>query len=164
MLLGCGGLLLRGHQLIADTALLAGLAIGLAALAISARRVLVAGLWLGTGLGLCIFSEGLVEPVMLLLTMALLPLVSSHWRTRYYLLTVFAALVVAAPWAVIWPVLLEARSPHLFAQWFWVENVERLKGIFIFTAGEGFFFLFYPMPWVTRPPPPLPPLGPFFLS
>src|SRR5258708_28386652 len=84
---------------------------------------------------------------MLLLTMALLPLVSSHWRTRYYLLTVFAALVVAAPWAVIWPVLLEARSPHLFAQWFWVENVERLKGIFIFTAVGRFLFYFLACAW-----------------
>src|SRR5258708_24057382 len=98
---------------------------------------------------------------MLLLTMALLPLVSSHWRTRYYLLTVFAALVVAAPWAVIWPMLLEARSPHLFAQWFWVENVERLKGIFIFTAGGGYFFLFNLIACVPRPPLPFPLLGPF---
>src|SRR5258708_39771980 len=92
---------------------------------------------------------------MLLLTMALLPLVSSHWRTRYYLLTVFAALVVAAPWAVIWPMLLEARSPHLFAQWFWVENVERLKGIFIFTAGAGHFFFFCRLPACSPAPPPL---------
>src|SRR6185503_3286702 len=99
----------RGHQLIADTSLLAGLAIGLYALSISARRPLIAGLWLGTGLGVCILSEGLVEPVMLLLTMALLPLVSAHWRTRHYLFTVVAGLVVAAPWALIWPVLLESH-------------------------------------------------------
>ena len=51
MLLGCAGLLLRGHQLIADTALLAGLAIGLYALALSSRRPVIAGLLLGTGLG-----------------------------------------------------------------------------------------------------------------
>jgi 4-amino-4-deoxy-L-arabinose transferase-like glycosyltransferase len=151
MLLGCGGLLLRGHQLIADTALLAGLAIGLYALAISARRPLIAGFWLGTGLGICILTEGLVEPVMLLLTMALLPLVSSHWRTRYYLLTVAVALVVATPWAVIWPLLLEARSPRLFAQWFWVENVERLRGIFIFTAGEDYFYYANVLPWFAWP-------------
>lgn len=151
MLLGCGGLLLRGHQLIAETALLAGLAIGLFALALSARRPLIAGLWLGTGLGICMLSEGLVEPVMLLLTMALLPLVSSHWRTRYYLLTIFVALVAVTPWAVVWPLLLEARSPHLFAQWFWVENVERLKGIFIFTADEDYFYYVYALPWFAWP-------------
>jgi len=151
MLLGCGGLLLRGHQLIADTSLLAGLAIGLYALAISARRPLIAGLWLGTGLGVCILSEGLVEPVMLLLTMALLPLVSAHWRTRHYLLTVVAGLVVAAPWALIWPVLLESRSPQLFAEWFWIENMERLKGIFIFTPDEGYFYYLSVLPWFGWP-------------
>jgi 4-amino-4-deoxy-L-arabinose transferase-like glycosyltransferase len=151
MLLGCGGLLLRGHQLIADTALLAGLAIALYGLAISLRRPLVAGLWLGTGLGICIFSEGLVEPCMLLLTMAALPLVSSHWRTRYYLLTVLVALVVVIPWALIWPLLLEARSPRLFAEWFWVENVERLKGIFIFTPNEDYFYYINVLPWFAWP-------------
>ena len=151
MLLGCGGLLLRGHQLIADTALLAGLAIGFYALAISARRPLIAGSWLGTGLGICILSEGLVEPAMLLLTMALLPLVSSHWRTRYYLLTVVVALVVVTPWALVWPLLLEARSPHLFAQWFWVENVERLKGILIFTADEDYLYYVNVLPWFAWP-------------
>ena len=151
MLLGCGGLLLRGHQLIADTALLAGLAIGLYALALAARKPIIAGLWLGTGLGICLLSEGLVEPVMLLLTMALLPIVSSHWRTRHYLLSVIVALLIATPWAVIWPWLLEARSPRLFAEWFWVENVERLKGIFTFTPGEDYFYYINVLPWFAWP-------------
>jgi 4-amino-4-deoxy-L-arabinose transferase-like glycosyltransferase len=151
MLLGCGGLLLRGHQLIADTALLAGLAIGLYALAISARRPLIAGLWLGTGLGVCILAEGLVEPFMLLLTVALLPVFSPHWRTRYYLLTVVVGLVAAAPWALIWPYLLEARSPQLFAEWLWVENLERLKGIFVFTQDEDYFYYGNVLPWFAWP-------------
>jgi 4-amino-4-deoxy-L-arabinose transferase-like glycosyltransferase len=151
MLLGCGGLLLRGHLLIPDTALLAGLAIGLYALAISARRPLIAGLWLGTGLGVCILSEGLVEPVMLLLTMALLPLVSAHWRTRQYLLTVLLALVVVTPWAVVWPLLLKARSPRLFAEWFWVENVARLRGIFLFTPDDNFTYYANVLPWFAWP-------------
>jgi 4-amino-4-deoxy-L-arabinose transferase-like glycosyltransferase len=151
MLLGCGGLLLRGHQLIADTALLAGLAIALYALAVSARRPLIAGAWLGTGLGICIFSEGLVEPCMLALTMVLLPIVSSHWRSRHYLLTVAVGLVVASPWAVIWPYLLEARSPQLFAEWFWVENVERLKSIFVFTQDEDYFYYGNVLPWFGWP-------------
>ena len=151
MLLGCGGLLLRGHQLIAETALLAGLAIGLYALAISARRPLIAGLWLGTGLGICVLSEGLVEPIMLLFTMALLPLVSSHWRTRNYLLSVVVALVIVTPWALVWPLLLEVRSPRLFAEWFWVENVERLKGIFIFNPDEHYFYYVTLLPWFAWP-------------
>ena len=112
---------------------------------------MVAGLWLGTGLGLCALSEGLVEPVMLLLTMALLPLVSSHWRSRHYLLTVIVAFVVLTPWALIWPMLLEARSPRLFDQWFWLENVERLKGIFIFGPEEDYFYYIRVLPWFAWP-------------
>jgi 4-amino-4-deoxy-L-arabinose transferase-like glycosyltransferase len=151
MLLGCAGLLIRGHQLIADTALLAGLAVGLYALAISARRPLIAGFWLGTGLGICVLSQGLVEPVMLLFTMALLPLVSSHWRTRNYLLSVVVALVIVTPWALVWPLLLEARSPRLFAEWFWIENVERLKGIFIFKPDEHYLYYVNVLPWFAWP-------------
>ena len=82
ILLGCGGLLLRGHQLISDVALLAGLAMGLYGLALSVRRPLLAGFWLGTGLGVMFLSTGLVEPLMLLATTVLLPMVSPHWRTR----------------------------------------------------------------------------------
>ena len=151
MLLGCGGLLVRGHQLIADTALLAGLAMGLYALALSARRPPLAGFWLGTGLGICLLSQGLVEPVMLVLTMALLPVVSAQWRSRQYMLTLVVALVAVAPWALIWPLLLEARSPRLFAEWFWIETVQRLKGIFLLTAEDNYFYYANVLPWFAWP-------------
>jgi 4-amino-4-deoxy-L-arabinose transferase-like glycosyltransferase len=112
---------------------------------------MVAGTCLGTGLGICILSEGLVEPVMLLLTMAILPLVSSQWRSSHYLRTVVVALVVAIPWAVVWPLLLEMRAPRLFAQWFWVENMGRFRGIFTFTANEDYFFYVNVLPWFAWP-------------
>jgi len=151
MLLGCGGLLMRGHQLISDVALLAGLAMGLYALALSARRPLIAGFWLGTGLGLMFFSTGLVEPLMLLATMVLLPIVSPHWRTRAYLLTVLVALVMLLPWALIWPSALYSRSPELFAQWFWTENVLRLKGLFSFSNEKEYFYYLNVLPWFAWP-------------
>ncbi|MEO8006598.1 MAG: glycosyltransferase family 39 protein [Betaproteobacteria bacterium] len=151
MLLGCAGLLVRGHELIADTALLAGLALGIYGLAVSARRPILAGVWLGMGLGICFLAEGLVEPLMLLLTIALLPLVSSHWRTRRYLLSVAVAAVVATPWFVIWPMLLQAKSPQLFTEWFWVENVERLKGLFEFTPNEDYVYYARSLPWFAWP-------------
>ena len=151
MLLGCVGLLIRGHQLISDVALLAGLAMGLYALALSARRPLLAGFWLGTGLGVVFFSTGLVEPLMLLGTMVLLPVVSPHWRTRAYALTALVALVAAAPWALIWPSALYSRSPELFAQWFWTENVLRLKGLFSFSDEDEYFYYLKALPWFAWP-------------
>ncbi|HEX4985560.1 MAG TPA: glycosyltransferase family 39 protein [Burkholderiales bacterium] len=151
MLLGCSGLVVRGHQLIADTALLASLAISLYGLAVCARRPLLGGFWLGTGLGMCFLAEGLVEPVMLLLTMALLPVLSPHWRTRRYALCVAVGLVVMLPWVGIWPLLLKERAPDLFAYWFWVENIERLKSIFEFTPNEDYFYYVNVLPWFAWP-------------
>ncbi|HVY07123.1 MAG TPA: glycosyltransferase family 39 protein [Burkholderiales bacterium] len=151
MLLGCGGLVIRGHQLIADTALLAGLAIGLYGLALCLRKALAGGVCLGMGLGISFLAVGLVEPVMLLVTILLLPLFSSHWRTRRYLLALAVASVVAVPWVVVWPYLLEARSPQLFAEWYWVENIQRLKGIFEFTPNEDYFYYLNVLPWFAWP-------------
>ncbi|HKQ25800.1 MAG TPA: glycosyltransferase family 39 protein [Burkholderiales bacterium] len=151
MLLGCGGLLVRGHQLISDVALLAGLAIGLYALALSVRRPMLAGFCLGNGLGIMFLSTGLVEPLMLLLTMVLLPVVSTHWRTRAYTLTMLVALVFLLPWASIWPSALYSRSPELFAQWFWTENVLRLRGMFSFNAPERYSYYLNVLPWFAWP-------------
>jgi 4-amino-4-deoxy-L-arabinose transferase-like glycosyltransferase len=151
MLLGCGGLLVRGHQLISDVALLAGLAMGLYALALTVRRPLIAGFWLGTGLGVMFFSTGLVEPLMLLITMGLLPVVSPHWRTRAYALTVLVALVLLLPWALIWPGALYSRSPELFGQWFWNENMLRLRGLFSFNAPERYAYYLNVLPWFAWP-------------
>ncbi len=151
MLLGCGGLLVRGHQLISDVALLTGLAMGLYALALSSRRCLIAGFWLGTGLGVMCFSTGLVEPLMLLATMVLLPILSPHWRTRAYALTVLIALVLLLPWALIWPTALYSRSPELFAQWFWNENMLRLKELFSFNGKKEYFYYLNALPWFAWP-------------
>lgn len=151
MLLGCGGLLVRGHQLISDVALLAGLAMGLYALAASARRPVLAGFWLGTGLGVIVFSTGLVEPLMLLATMALLPIVSPRWRVRSYALTLLVALPFALPWALIWPMTLQARAPELFGQWLWTENMLRIKGLFSFGADEEYFYYLKILPWFAWP-------------
>jgi 4-amino-4-deoxy-L-arabinose transferase-like glycosyltransferase len=88
---------------------------------------------------------------MLLLTMILLPAVSPHWRTRQYVLTLVVAFVAVLPWALIWPLLLEARSPRLFAEWFWIENVRRLQEIFVFTPGENYFYYLNVLPWFAWP-------------
>ncbi|HWH47712.1 MAG TPA: hypothetical protein VN664_07925 [Burkholderiales bacterium] len=151
MLLGCGGLLARGHQLISDVALLTGMAMGLYGLALSARRPLPAGFWLGTGLGVMFLSTGMVEPLILIVTVMLLPAVSPYWRTRVYARTVLIALATAAPWVLIWPIALHVRSPELFAQWFWTENMLRLKGLFSFNADEEYFYYLNVLPWFAWP-------------
>ena len=151
MLLGCGGLLLRAHQLVTDVALVCGLAMALYAFALSARRHRLAGLWLGIGLGLIFYSTGFVEPLMVLIVAALLPVVAPRWRTREFAVTVGIALVVALPWAIGWPLVLHARAPELFTQWFWHENVLRLKGMFIISSEDELFYHLRNLAWFAWP-------------
>ncbi len=151
MLLGCGGFLLRAHQLITDVALMCGLAMAFYAFALSLRRGKLAGFWLGTGFGMAFYSSGLVEPVMVLIVAMLLPLLSAHWRTRAYAITLGIALVVALPWALGWPLTLHARAPELFSEWFWNENVLRLKGMFRISQEDELFYHLRILPWFAWP-------------
>jgi len=128
-LIGCVGLLIRAHQMIADTALLAGFAIGLYGLCLSARRPVLAGIALGTGAGLGFMAKGLLAPGLLGLCALLLPLVFSTWRRRGYLPVLLVACVAIAPWVTVWPLALNARSPELFNEWFWVNNFGRFLGL-----------------------------------
>jgi 4-amino-4-deoxy-L-arabinose transferase-like glycosyltransferase len=128
-LIGCVGLLIRAHQMITETALLAGLAIGLYGLCLSLRRPALAGIALGTGAGLGFMAKGLFAPALLGLCALLLPLLFSSWRRRAHLVVLAAAFVAALPWLSAWPLALHARSPELFSEWFWVNNFGRFLGL-----------------------------------
>jgi len=128
-LIGCVGLLIRSHQMIAETALLAGLAIGLFGLCLSSRRPVLAGIALGTGAGLGFMAKGLLAPVLLALCALLLPLVFTTWRQRRHLLVLVAAGVAILPWVAVWPIALHGRSPELFNEWLWAHNVGRFMGL-----------------------------------
>ncbi len=154
-LIGCVGLLIRAHQMISETALLAGLAIGLYGLCLSLRRPVLAGIALGTGAGLGFMAKGLLAPGLLGLCALLLPLVFATWRRRDYLWVLVAAGVAILPWVVVWPLALHARSPELFNEWFWVNNFGRFLGLDDLTTesapGEYFVMLL----WYAWPALPL---------
>jgi 4-amino-4-deoxy-L-arabinose transferase-like glycosyltransferase len=119
LLAACLGYLQHAHQLITDTALLAGIALGVYGLAKKS------GLLLGTGAGIAFMSKGLIGPGMLALT-ALALLAFQDWRSSWRIWP--RALVAFAPWALIWPWLLYRHSPALFHEWFWVNNFGRFSG------------------------------------
>lgn len=151
ILLGCLGLLVRAHQLIADVALLAGFAIGYYALAIARSRPLPAGLALGTGVGLGFLSKGLLEPGIMAITAALLPLLCKEWRRRSYLVVLAVSLAAMLPWLIVWPWALYQRSPELFHQWFFVENWGRFFGTVQLGSLNEPFFYFQILPWYGWP-------------
>jgi 4-amino-4-deoxy-L-arabinose transferase-like glycosyltransferase len=144
LLAGSLGYLQHAHQLVTDNALLAGIALGVYALA--ARN----GWLLGTAAGIAFLSKGLLGPGLLGLS-ALTLLLFPPWRERKYLAGLGWAALAFAPWALIWPALLRARSPELFHEWFWVNNFGRFSG----SAGLGgvldHWLYLKALPWFALP-------------
>lgn len=123
LLLGCFGLVVRAHQLLADTALLAGFAMAYYGFAAALRRPVAGGLWIGTGAGVGFLANGLLAPVVLGVTALLLPVICRDWRGRSYAATLGVAAAASAPWLTVWPVLLYLREPALFESWLWDANL-----------------------------------------
>ena len=68
ILIGCLGMLVRSHELIADLGLLTGCAIMLYGYALSTRRTFLAGILVGLGVGVGFMSKGFVAPTLFVLT------------------------------------------------------------------------------------------------
>jgi 4-amino-4-deoxy-L-arabinose transferase-like glycosyltransferase len=151
LLLSTLGLLQNAHFMITDTALAAGVAIGLYGLVRARESIAWGGLWLGTGAGLAFLSKGLLGPGVLGLTGLTLPAVFGPWRSLVYLKALLVAMAVSLPWLLIWPTALYLRDPSLFTLWFWDNNFGRYIG----TAGLGSpardLFWLRTFPWVTFP-------------
>ncbi len=127
MLMSCIGIVIRSHQLITDVSLLTGFAIGFYGLALGLRRPAWGGFWLGTGVGIGFMSKGLLAPGIFGIT-AILLLIFPAWRKRAYGISLLAAAAAAAPWLLIWPLLLYKQSLPLFNEWLWVNNFGRFLG------------------------------------
>lgn len=148
LLVGCFGLVVRGHQLINDTASLAGFALTYFGIAAALRRPAAGGFWLGTGIGLVFMTQGLLETAVAALIAAVLP-VFAPWRKRRYAVTLGVACLAAAPWLTVWPALLYSASPALFAEWLWAENIGRVMSGGLTAA--GLFYYLGLLPWYAWP-------------
>ncbi|SFN95442.1 4-amino-4-deoxy-L-arabinose transferase [Formivibrio citricus] len=155
-LIGCVGLAVRAHQMITDTALLAGTAWGLYGYALGLRRPVAGGIALGLGAATAFLSKGLLGPGLLGVAGLVLPLLGRAFRDRRYAGFLLVALLAFLPLPALWMSALYERSPELFRVWFWVNNLGRFDG----TAGLGpradhhFFYLLL-LPWYALPALPL---------
>lgn len=151
------GLLFHAHIMETDIALLAGFAIALLGLCGARSGHWKFGVLLGCGTGIGFLSKGVLAPASLGLTCVLLPLLFKEWRTASFYRNCAIALLVALPWLLIWPLLLFLRSPQLFMDWFWLNNVGRFVGFSVPLLGaphqEGFWLR--TIPWLTFPVLPL---------
>ncbi len=121
------GLVVRAHQLLTDIAMLSGIAMAFYGMALSPSRWLAGGLALGTGAGIAFLGKGVLGPGLIGLE-ALLLLAHPAWRRREYFFAMSVGLLAALPWLLIWPIALYQRSPELFDQWLWVNNIGRFTG------------------------------------
>jgi 4-amino-4-deoxy-L-arabinose transferase-like glycosyltransferase len=123
VLIGTLGVVWFGHDVAADTALVAGTTMGLYGLLLVPRNVLLGGLWLGTGAGIAFLAKGLFGPAILGVTALLAPFLATVGGLERQVRGMLLGLLFAAPWLLIWPWLLYQRDPQLFDAWLWDSNV-----------------------------------------
>lgn len=152
-LMGCLGLAMPAHTLFTDVALLSGFSLAYAGFAWASRRPWPAGILIGTGVGVGFLSKGLLAPGIVGLVALLLPTLFPFWRSRTYGYSLFIAFLAALPWLSIWPLALYQRSPALFMQWFWQNNVGRFLGFSVSRLGASNDPVFWwkTLPWFTFP-------------
>ncbi len=122
ILIGCLGMLINAHLMSTELGLLTGGAMMLYGYALSPRRPILAGLILGIGLGIGFMTKGFIAPIMFV-AISMILLSFQNWRTREYLTSLGIATLAALPWLSIWPILLYQRSPDLFMEWAWEQNI-----------------------------------------
>jgi 4-amino-4-deoxy-L-arabinose transferase-like glycosyltransferase len=154
ILIGSMGLLVRAHLLVADIALLTGCAMMIYGYALVSRRQRLAGILLGTGLGIGFLAKGFIAPVFFL-TFSLTLLIFPVWRNRNYYRSLGIAQLCALPWLTLWPTLLYMYSPEYFAEWFWRLNVGRWFSHLRDSNNLDIFLYVSILPWFAWPALPL---------
>jgi 4-amino-4-deoxy-L-arabinose transferase-like glycosyltransferase len=100
-------------------------------------------------------SKGLIAPGMVGCVAVSLPMVFGAWRNRDYARCLAIAFAAAMPWLIIWPYALYQRSPELFMQWFWINNLGRYFGFAHLGAESEPWYYTLTLPWFAWPALPL---------
>ena len=124
--IGTLGLLVHAHESQPVTALLAATAAVYFGLARLPHHPFQGGAIAGAALGGGFLALGLPAVLAMAPMLALLPLVSSHLRTPQAAKGMLAALIVAAPLMMSWPLVLYWMDPAFFARW-WAQEMADLK-------------------------------------
>ncbi|MBF0161444.1 MAG: glycosyltransferase family 39 protein [Magnetococcales bacterium] len=154
LMMGSIGLLPHAHQMITDTALLAGFAMALYGLALSRRRCVLGGVLLGLGTALGFMTKGLLAP-FILGGVVILMLLFSTWRQPSFVLSLLIALLTALPGLTVWPALLYQQVPDLFDVWFWENNYGRFFGSSVLATQQEPGHYLKALLWFTGPALPL---------
>ena len=118
VLLGCLGLLVHAHETMAELGLLEGLALSWHGIALAPRKPRKGGVALGTGLLIAFLCKGFAGIAAPILTALAVLALSSHWRTRAFLITLGISMGVLALPTAIWLVL----AGDLGRQWILAQS------------------------------------------
>lgn len=157
LLIACFGTLVQSHMMMPDIPLLAGFAVSALGFANIPGNPRKGGILLGLGIGIGFLSKGVLAPGVMGVTALVLPLCFRQWRSSAYWRALRLAAAVSAPACLIWPLALYLRSPDLFMEWFWVNNVGRFLGFSVPQLGAEHLPWFWSqtLPWFTFPALPL---------
>ena len=145
------GLVVHAHTLLVDVALVAGFALGLLGALLVLRRPMLGGMLFGTGAGVAFLAKGLLGPGCLAASMLFLVVLFERWRSRSVAKGMAVAVVAMLPWLVVWPLALHDRSPALFDEWLWQQNVGRFLGYAHLGAAPEPWYYFRTAPAFTFP-------------
>ncbi len=115
--LGCLGLLVHAHEIIAELGLLAGHAITWYGLVRARKNVRAGAIAFGIGLSVAVLSKGLIAFVAPVAVALLMPLLSPEWRTRACGKALASATALFACAMAIWWSIAAAKSPEASAAW-----------------------------------------------
>lgn len=146
------------HDMMTDVALMAGAAIGFCGLfelvlahlrydeqpndpsadALRQRRhaILSGAAMFGAGVGLSFLAKGLFLPLVFGATTCAVLALYPACRRRSFAGALGVAMLVCAPFALIWPVCFYLRSEALFKVWLWDNNVGRFFGFSVAELGS----------------------------
>jgi 4-amino-4-deoxy-L-arabinose transferase-like glycosyltransferase len=144
------------HDLMTDVALMAGAALGFCGLfelvlmhlrdddareqpvdARSRRHAILSGAAMfGAGVGVTLLAKGLFVPLVFGATTVAVLVLYPTCRSRSFAGALGVAVLVCAPFALIWPICFYLRSETLFKVWLWDNSVGRFFGFSVAELGS----------------------------
>lgn len=117
LLIGCLGLLWRGHQMNPELAGLAGMAIALYGITRIRSERAKGGVTTGIGAGIIALSIGIVPALTPILISVLLMSVLHDWNNRTFRAGIATALLVAVPFMLLYPLIVFMQATGPMTPW-----------------------------------------------
>lgn len=153
--IGSFGLLVTAHMMSAETAVVAATALVVYGLAWIGSKPIIAGLLMGTGIGIAFLAKGSAAGALALAMMLGPCWVFRVWRTRAFAFAIGVALLAALPWILWWPLTFFVDSPQIAMEWLWLHDLADFGDVFsALTLGRVSYYVGL-LPWYGWPALPL---------